>query len=195
MTHPSSSEREVDQFGNCIRCGGIHYGTGLLCVFNEKSRYFTTTVTVPGEQREAKNLSEVVHRAEEDVKEQGRLDGNAHPGLYPQPSVAATTDSSAYAGKRSDNHKVEQRGDTPQPVDSNEVVTKRNQLEAQPLPAATDETYNFIFWAKRLLEEEDSAQNCGDHCRNSCRWCGLRSTVERAESVAHSNLVESSPVQ
>ena len=32
--------------------------------------------------------------------------------------------------------KVEQRGDTPQPVDSNEVVTKRNQLEAQPLPAA-----------------------------------------------------------
>jgi hypothetical protein len=38
--------------------------------------------------------------------------------------------------------------------------------------------YNFSFWAKRLLEEEDAAQNCGDHCRNSCRWCGLRNSVE-----------------
>jgi len=45
------------------------------------------------------------------------------------------------------------------------------------------ELENFIFWSKRLLTEDDngSPQDCGDHCRNTCRWCGLRSTLERAE--------------
>jgi hypothetical protein len=46
---------------------------------------------------------------------------------------------------------------------------------------ATNPLYNFVFWAKRLLNEEAAAQNCGDHCRNSCRWCGLRNALAEAE--------------
>jgi hypothetical protein len=50
---------------------------------------------------------------------------------------------------------------------------------------AQGELKNFVFWAKRLLDESDNGtpQDCGDHCRNSCRWCGLRSTVERVEAL------------
>jgi len=44
-----------------------------------------------------------------------------------------------------------------------------------------DATDNFIFWAVRLLEEEYGGENCGDHCRNSCRWCGLRNAVTEAK--------------
>jgi hypothetical protein len=33
-------------------------------------------------------------------------------------------------------------------------------------------------YAKRLLETSDEAKHCGDHCRNSCLWCGLREAHE-----------------
>ena len=46
-----------------------------------------------------------------------------------------------------------------------------------------ENNYNLIFWAKRLLNENYGAENCGDHCRNSCRWCGLRNAVELVEAI------------
>ena len=49
-----------------------------------------------------------------------------------------------------------------------------------------DPRYNLVFWAKRLLNEDDngSASDCGDHCRNTCRWCGLRNAVQEATVAA-----------
>lgn len=46
--------------------------------------------------------------------------------------------------------------------------------------------YNFLWWAKRLLNEENYGKpsDCGDHCRNTCEWCGLRRAIEAAEERA-----------
>lgn len=32
MTLPRSQENDVDDHGNCKACGGVHYGTGPICV-------------------------------------------------------------------------------------------------------------------------------------------------------------------
>jgi hypothetical protein len=56
-------------------------------------------------------------------------------------------------------------------------------LAVNNLEALRDAVYNGRFFAVRLLHECEEANGCGDHCRNSCRWCGLRNFVMQADEV------------
>ena len=35
-----SKIKHVDMHGNCSRCGGVHYGTGRICVYSPHSPYY-----------------------------------------------------------------------------------------------------------------------------------------------------------
>jgi len=45
------------------------------------------------------------------------------------------------------------------------------------LIAAAPELYQALEW---LVNHCNEAQDCGDHCPNSCRWCNARAALAKA---------------
>lgn len=59
------------------------------------------------------------------------------------------------------------------------VTYTRNKFSAY---RHSGDEHPLLWYAKELLRLEEAAQHCGDHCRNTCLWCGLREGVKDIEA-------------